>query len=232
MVEEIERQRAALDLAVKYAENKHETQAFVEFYDKMDPKVYEDMSRITEFSDEQEAIAKAIYQTKEEHGLELPKDVAILDVACGTGMFGRLLHNQGYLNMVGSDATPNFVKVSKETGIYVDVFEHWFGTGLDKFPAEHVNRYDVVTASGCLSKGHIPNAGLDDIHAALKVGGYFVAGWRTFYLNPGEENGFYEKLSAMEAEGKFELVRQYEFQRGLTGKHLDESVKQEYAKGI
>jgi len=49
-------------------------------------------------------------------------------------MFGRLLHDRGYLNMVGSDATPNFVKVSKETGIYVDVFEHWFGTGLDKFP--------------------------------------------------------------------------------------------------
>jgi len=29
MVEDIERQRAALDLAVKYAENKHETQAFI-----------------------------------------------------------------------------------------------------------------------------------------------------------------------------------------------------------
>ena len=85
----------------------------------MDPKVYEDMSRITEFSDEQEAIAKVIYQSKAEEGLELSKDVAILDVACGTGMFGRLLHNQGYTNMVGSDATPNFVKVSKETGIYV-----------------------------------------------------------------------------------------------------------------
>ena len=124
--------------------------------------------------------------------------------------------------MVGSDATPNFVKVSKETRIYVDVFEHWFGTGVDKFPAAHHNRYDVVTASGCLSKGHIPNSGLDDIHAALKLGGYFVAGWRTFYLTPGEENGFYEKLDEMEKQGKFTLVRRYEFMRGLTGKTLDE----------
>ena len=198
----------------------------------MDPKIYEDMSKITEFSDEQEAIAKAVYQTKAEGGLEMPKDCAILDVACGTGMFGRLLHDQGYTNMIGSDATPNFVRVSKETGIYIDVFEQWFGMGVDKFPAEHKDRYDVVTASGCLSKGHIPNAGLDDIHAALKVGGYFVAGWRTFYLTPGEENGFYEKLESMVAEGKFTLVRRYEFMRGLTGKGLAEEIKQEFEKGI
>jgi len=79
-----------------------------------------------------------------------------------------------------------------------------------------------VTASGCLSKGHIPSDGLDDIHAALKVGGYFCAGWRTFYLTPGEENGFYEKLEAMVAEGKFQLVRRYDFMRGLTGKTLDD----------
>jgi SAM-dependent methyltransferase len=134
--------------------------------------------------------------------------------------------------MVGSDATPNFVKVSKETGIYTDVFEHWFGTGLENFPAEHKSRYDLVTASGCLSKGHIPKEGLDDIHAALKVGGYFVAGWRTFYLTPGEENGFYEKLESMTSLGQFTLVNRYDFQRGLTGKHLDPDVKKEFEKGI
>ncbi len=149
--------------------------------------------------------------SKEDGGLGLSKDVVILDVACGTGMFGRLLHNQGYFNMVGSDATPNFIRVAKQTGIYSDVFEHWFGTGLDKFPAGHKGRYDVVTAAGCLSKGHIPKEGLDDIHAALKIGGYFVSGWRTYYLTPGEENGFYEKLETMTQEGKFTLVSSYEF---------------------
>ncbi len=127
----------------------------------------------------------------------MSKDSVILDVACGTGMFGRLLSEQGYTNMVGSDATPNFVRVAKASGIYIDVFEHWFGTGLEKFPTEHMGGYDLVTAAGCLSKGHIPNAGLDDIHAALKLGGYFVAGWRTFYLVPGDENGFFEKLQTM-----------------------------------
>ena len=234
MVEEneIERQRAALNLAVQYADNPHVTEEFIKFYDRIDPKVYEDMSSITEFSHEQAHLAKAVYESKSEGGLETPKDAAIFDVACGTGMFGRLLHNQGYTNMVGSDATPNFVKVAKETGIYTQVFEHWFGSGLEKFPEEHKERYDVVTAAGCLSKGHIPNAGLDDIHASLKKGGYFCAGWRTFYLQPGEENGFYEKLDSMVREGKFTLVRKYEFMRGLTGKTLDDSIKKEFEVGI
>ena len=233
MVEQdIERQRAAMDLAGKYADNPHNTADFIKFYESIDPKVYEDMSRITEFSDEQEHLAKSVYESKEAGALETPKDAAIFDVACGTGMLGKLLQAQGYTNITGADATPNFVKVSKESGIYVDVFEHWFGMGVDRFPEEHKERYDVVTASGCLSKGHIPNSGIDDIHLSLKVGGYFCAGWRTFYLTPGEENGFYEKLEAMVAEGKFTLVRRYEFLRGLTGKRLDEQVRAEYEKGI
>ena len=193
----------------------------------MDPKVYEDMSTITEFSEEQAVIAKAVYQSKQEGGMHIPKDANILDVACGTGMFGRLLHNEGYTNMVGSDATPNFVRVSKETGIYTEVFEQWFGSGLDKFPVEHQNRYDIVTAAGCLSKGHIPNSGLDDIHAALKVGGYLFTAFRTFYLQPGEENGFREKLDGMECDGKFKLVKSHEFMRGLTGKTVADEVKAE-----
>jgi predicted TPR repeat methyltransferase len=84
--------------------------------------------------------------------------------------------------MIGADASSNFVQAARETGIYQDVFEHWFGMGLDKFPQEHRDRYDVVTASGCLSKGHIEKNGLDDIHAALKVGGYMIAGWRSYRL--------------------------------------------------
>ncbi len=80
-----------MNLATQYADTVHETEKFVEFYQSLDPKVYEDMSVITEFSDEQAAIARVVYQTREEGGLEVPKDAAIFDVACGTGMLGRLL---------------------------------------------------------------------------------------------------------------------------------------------
>ena len=92
MVEQdIDKQRAAMELAVRYADNPHNTADFIKFYESMDPKVYEDMSTITEFSDEQEHLAKAVYEPRESGALEMPKDCAIFDVACGTGMLGRLL---------------------------------------------------------------------------------------------------------------------------------------------
>ncbi len=61
MVESAERQRAALDLATKYANTSHETTDFINFYNSADPKLYEDMCKVIEFSDEQEALAKVVY---------------------------------------------------------------------------------------------------------------------------------------------------------------------------
>ena len=83
-----------------------------------------------------------------------------------------------------------------------------------------------------MSKGHIEAAGLDDIYAALKVGGLMFAGWRSYRLTPGQETGFYEKLEVMKADGKLELVKSIEIERGLTGKNLDDEVRREFEKGI
>ena len=121
-------------LASQYADTVHETPEFIKFYNSIDPKVYDDMVAVIEFTDEQQALAKLVYEPTEKEGLAVPIDSAVLDVACGTGAIGRILHAQGYNNIVGADATSNFVKVSRETGFYKEVFEHWFGTGVHNFP--------------------------------------------------------------------------------------------------
>lgn len=36
----------------------------------------------------------------------------------------------------------------------------------------------------------------------------------------------------MVAEGKFKLVRRYDFLRGMTGKTVDEVIRKEFEKGI
>ena len=192
-----------MECATKYANTAHETPDFINFYNSTDPKLYEDMCMVIEFSDEQLAMKEIVKKGNEDGGISCPHDAAILDVGCGTGMFGKLLWDEGYNNMVGTDASSNFLKAASEKGIYKETFEHWFGTGRE-FPSAHQNRYDVVTACGCLSKGHIEKDGLDEIHAALKVGGFLVAGWRSYRLVPGAQTGFYEKLEAMKADGKFD----------------------------
>jgi len=59
--EELQHQRETMLLATNYANLTHETEQFVQFYNSMDPKAYEDCMTIVEFSDEQEAMAKVVY---------------------------------------------------------------------------------------------------------------------------------------------------------------------------
>ena len=55
------------------------------------------------------------------------------------------------------------------------------GMGQDKFPDDLKNRFDLVCASGVWLEGHIPAEGIEDVYAALKVGGYFVTAMRSYY---------------------------------------------------
>jgi 2-polyprenyl-6-hydroxyphenyl methylase/3-demethylubiquinone-9 3-methyltransferase len=134
----------------------------------------------------------------------------VVDVGCGGGLLSEAMAHQG-ASVVGLDLAADLLSVARLHALDAGVTVDYRLASAEQHAAEHAGRYDVVTAAGCLSKGHIPKEGLDDIHAALKIGGYFVSGWRTYYLTPGEENGFYEKLETMTQEGKFTLVSSYEF---------------------
>ena len=58
--------------------------------------------------------------------------------------------------------------------------------GLDNYPEELKDRFDLVVGSGILMAGHIPYNGLDDIHASLKTNGYFATALRSVYMVNGE----------------------------------------------
>ena len=51
-------------------------------------------------------------------GLNLPKDIRILDVACGIGVVGKELKAEGFGNIDGLDPVKGYLEASKEEGIY------------------------------------------------------------------------------------------------------------------
>lgn len=59
--------------------------------------------------------------------------------------------------------------------------------GVENFPEKYKGRFDVVTASGVWLAGHIPREGIEDCHACLKTGGYFVTAMRMSYWQLGTE---------------------------------------------
>ena len=74
-----------------------------------------------------------------------------------------------------------------------------------------------MTSTGCWLAGHIPARGMEDCHAALKVGGLSVNGIRGNFWEKGEKEGYRDKIDQMIAEGKYEMVHEYEWMRGKKG---------------
>lgn len=65
--------------------------------------------------------------------------------------------------------------------------------------------------------GHMPNAALDDVLAALKVGGLLVTAMRNTMWTDGVEEGYKEKFESLINAGKFEVAKKENFWRGTEG---------------
>lgn len=127
-----------------------------------------------------------------------------LDVGCGTGIVGYLLNPFGFTAIDGVDATPVFLEKAKDRGHYKELHELWLGRGVDEFPAEMKNKYDLVLGSGVFLSGHFPKAAYEDMIAATKPGGLIVFGIRDCYWVNGEELGFKDKVDELITQGKLE----------------------------
>lgn len=147
--------------------------------------------------------------------LNTQRGAKIFDIGQGTGILGKLLSQKGFTNLDAADASPQYVRIASESGWYNSVSEFWFGRGVENLPDEMVMQYDVVMGTGIFMDGHIPGAGMDDAHALLKTGGHFVTCMRRCYYENGEEHGYKDKLDELIAAGKFEIMKTWEFMRGI-----------------
>ena len=124
---QIELYRAAFKLAAAIAATAGDPAATNKVYEESDTKVYDFMCKMIRYSDEQDVVGKAIWTS--ENGIAAPKDASIHDAGCGPGAVGKILHEHGYTNVHGSDASENYVEAAKKTGWYTDVKHIWMGTG-------------------------------------------------------------------------------------------------------
>ena len=67
------------------------------------------MCSLIRYSDEQTVVGQAIFKSFSEHGIEAPKDAKIFDAGCGSGAVGKILHENGYTDITGLDASEIYV---------------------------------------------------------------------------------------------------------------------------
>jgi SAM-dependent methyltransferase len=180
-----------------------------DFYDNMDPEVYNEMLKVVNFT-EKDIIARQVHEA-----LKLPKDSDIFDVGCGPGVIAEMLKKEGYNNIDGADASEKFIAHCESTGWYRDLGCFYFGANV--LPDKFKNKFDCVTASGVFLPNHFPPAALDDIHVCLKVGGYMVTAMRSYLYIDGDSHGYKDKFNELVRDGKFKVVSKGDFTRGSKG---------------
>ena len=187
-----------------------------EWYAGFTPEGYNEWARVVNFTEPQHIIDQCC-KSVEEGGMGIARNAVCMDIGSGTGIVGQAMQNAGFTELEALDVSTNFLECVRERGFYKEHHNFFLGKGVDEFPAELKNKYDVITASGVWMPGHMPNAALEDVHVSLKMGGLLVTAMRNTMWMDGVEEGYKEKFEGMIASGKFEVMKHENFWRGTEG---------------
>ncbi|NCV53136.1 MAG: class I SAM-dependent methyltransferase, partial [Gammaproteobacteria bacterium] len=98
------------------------------------------------------------------------RDSQILDMGCGTGIVGELLHVAGYREIDGLDLSPEMLAKAKERKVYRKLGEADLFADLSLTP-----EYDAVICVGVFSHGQSHPFDLAKLFSALKPEGRVIA---------------------------------------------------------
>jgi len=128
----------------------------------------------------------------------LPEQPEILDVAAGTGLMGQFLHDHGYRHLEAVDFSAQMLRAAEKRGVYRHLHQ------LDLLQPLLLPQFDVVTAVGIFTEGHLGAEGLEPLGRLVKAGGLLALSLRD------------DLLPNYQAElDKFQLVAHQQFSDGL-----------------
>ena len=138
-------------------------------------------------------------RTSETLAKYVEKGGSILDAGAGTGLVGECLHQLGYGNMTAMDLSTGMLEVARRKNIYQTLDQMTMGERLDY----DTDQFDASVVVGVFTQGHAPASSLDELVRVVKPGGHIAFSLRTdTYL----ENGFKDKMDALESAGLWKLV--------------------------
>jgi len=144
----------------------------------------------------------------------VPRKARVLDAGAGTGLMGEALAKHGYKDLVAMDLSSGMLAEARKKNVYQEFHQMAMGGPLD-FATDS---FDAVVCVGTLTVAHAPASSFDELVRITRPGGYIV-----FTMRPDtyENSGFKEKQSALETEGKWQLVEVTEKYQALPGGEPD-----------
>jgi len=111
--------------------------------------------------------------------LGLSHQVQILDMAAGTGLLGRELTSQGYVNIDGLDKSLGMLGQARKQSIYKN-YIHAAVDGLGTIPVTD-EAYDVIVCSNGFAPGQIYPSAFPEMLRVVRPGGYILIAMKDGY---------------------------------------------------
>ncbi len=125
------------------------------------------------------------------------KDARILDVGCGTGIVGEMLHRDGYRVIDGVDYSPEMLKHAELKGVYRRVMQADVRKKLDIPDGD----YDAVISVGTFTMAHV---GPDAFGELIRITGTNGCICVTVREEAWVEDNFPQVMAQLENEGMWE----------------------------
>lgn len=125
-------------------------------------------------------VAKQVTKISEKNRQD-PSQLKVLDLACGTGLVGQYLSEQGFQNIYGIDISANMLEECSNKGVYTELDQHSLGNPED-MPEKFKNKHDFVTCAGLINNNHMDYLLFEEMLLTCKQGGYVVFAARFSYM--------------------------------------------------
>ena len=122
----------------------------------------------------------------------VPADKVVLDAGCGSGLSGVALTNGGFSCIDGCDFSPEMLQSAEAKGVYRHLFEADLNAGLNTISD---STYDIVTAVGVFSFGHVFPDACDEMLRVLKPGGLLAIALNEHFWDRGDLAAKIKQLS-------------------------------------
>jgi predicted TPR repeat methyltransferase len=137
----------------------------------------------------------------------IPKHRAqILDFACGTGLVGKYLKEDGgFENIAGIDVSSKMLEQANLKGAYNKLIHLKLNQEdhVTSMPIDQRNKYDFVTAAGLINNNYMDLKLFEQMLICLKPGGYMVFSARFSYLG---QYWYTDVLENLEKAGRIKFV--------------------------
>ncbi|SDS94010.1 class I SAM-dependent DNA methyltransferase [Microlunatus soli] len=128
--------------------------------------------------------------------------IQAIDVGCGTGLVGRLLHQRRpAVRILGVDLSEEMAEIAARDDSYVSSLG---GVDLLEYAAaEDAPTFPLVLCCGTLTHGHVGVEGLDALLRITSAGGHLAVSVRHSH---SVEHGYRDKVAALAAAGAVDVV--------------------------